>query len=51
VKGSLRVFSSFPSLAVREREREREREGCARERVRSMRIGGGWAEKAKQRDK
>ena len=49
MKGSLRVFSSFPSLAVRERERERE--GCARERVRSMRIGGGWAEKAKQRDK
>ena len=30
MKGSLRVFSSFPSLAVRERERERrvcEREG------------------------
>jgi hypothetical protein len=33
VKGSLRVFSSFPSLAVRERERERERERrvCERE--------------------
>jgi len=31
VKGSLRVFSSFPSLAVRERERERERRVCERE--------------------